>query len=131
MGSTGFNIVVAIVHLLILIVAVYLAVQCNKPGERVLPVIGALILPEIYILQRVVRKDILLEPNYGCSNSLRNTPAGFYTKKEEIKNIGNNNAKIVPIKPERIVTEMPEIPKLYEEELYNPPSRSFSRAEYK
>ncbi len=53
-------------HLAVFVVAVLLAWRCNCRGRRFLPVLGAAVFPEIYLIQRGVRSYVLHEPGYGC-----------------------------------------------------------------
>jgi hypothetical protein len=56
----------ATIHLFLVVLAVVLAVTCNKKGERFGPVLASLFVPEIYLMQRGIRQFILKEPDYGC-----------------------------------------------------------------
>lgn len=59
------------IHLIILVAAVVFAIKCNKPGDRVLPVIGAVLFPEIYLIQRGIRRYVIHEENYGCGTKTK------------------------------------------------------------
>src|SRR5688572_27465673 len=132
--GTAFNISFSvIIHIIILIIAVYLAIQCNKPGERVFPVIAAALVPEIYILQRVVRRDILLEEGYDCAYSLSNKPSAIYTSKLFSKNKTNGTTTGIQATTttQPITVQTYEVQtQPYEPPLYNPPSPSTSTAQY-
>ena len=56
----------ALVYLVIWILAIVLSLQCNKPGSanRFWPILGAVLFPEIYLIQFAVRKYLIKESGY-------------------------------------------------------------------
>lgn len=62
------------VHIIIWIIALILAYAINCPGGRALPMIGAFIFPEIYLIQYAVRRWVVKEPGYGIPWSCRYGP---------------------------------------------------------
>lgn len=63
---TGARRALALIHLFVVILAITLAVSCNRRGERFGPVLAAIFVPEIYLMQRGIRQFIIKEPGYGC-----------------------------------------------------------------
>jgi hypothetical protein len=66
-GDPAALVLSLIFQLIILFIAIFAALKCNK-GKSFWgvfwPMLGAIIFPEIYILQHVVRKTILEQPGY-------------------------------------------------------------------
>ena len=66
----SYNPIASIIYLMIWIAAIYLAV-CNNKGKPNgwLPMVGAILFPEIYIAQYVIRKYGMGTP-YGANCAL-------------------------------------------------------------
>jgi len=55
-----------LIRLIIIVTAIVIAWQCNKPSAgRYLKVVASALFPEIYLIQYAVRKYMLHEP-YEC-----------------------------------------------------------------
>ncbi len=59
--------VLKVIHSVLTLLALVLAWNCNAGSDRILPLLGALLFPEIYLLQWGVRKYALKSPGY-CGN---------------------------------------------------------------
>lgn len=69
------------IHGVFLVFAVCIAYGNNRKGERGWPVVCAVLVPEFYLLQFLVRYFIFQEEGYGLKNSsgfLRERPAGRF-----------------------------------------------------
>lgn len=55
-----------LIYLVVWILAIVLSLQCNRPGaaNRFWPILGAVLFPEIYLIQYAVRKYIVKEAGY-------------------------------------------------------------------
>jgi len=65
MASNNIQIIF-IIRLIIFIAAICVAWSCNKPNERLGPVLVGLFIPEIYIIQYVIRR-YALGVKYECN----------------------------------------------------------------
>jgi hypothetical protein len=71
-----------VLRFILFIVAVVLAYNINCPGKRFWPMLGAILFPEIYLIQYVVRRYLIEEPGYGipgkCRVLIKSTQEPYY-----------------------------------------------------
>jgi ABC-type dipeptide/oligopeptide/nickel transport system permease subunit len=66
------NYIMWLFHLAIIVAAIVMAYKCNAPGQRLGPVIMAILFPEIYFFQRIIRQYVIKEKGYICYASSTN-----------------------------------------------------------
>jgi len=75
MSSVG-NYVTSAVRVALMVLAVCLAYANNHSGKRALPILGAFLFTEIYLIQFFIRYYVIKEEGYGLKNG-----SGFFSER--------------------------------------------------